>query len=238
MKKLAILVGAIALSGTTLAQRPEGSNPFSLEGGLSLNATENTFSAPTIKLRYFATDNIAGRLGLSYNSSKDIYNFYGFDANFDQTADSLGTVTAKSSMTWVSIGGSYHFSQLEKLSPYVALDLMYGMGSYNESWSNADGNDPFDQTDGGSYVDGLSAEVNTKNSGIGFGLSAGFDYYFAQNVFIGAELGLMYNSVNDKGGTVSSTFGNTTENADILTSGKSSSMGNSATAAIRLGWRF
>lgn len=229
MKKLAILVGAIALSGTTLAQRPEGSNPFSLEGGLSLNATENTFSAPTIKLRYFATDNIAGRLGLSYNSSKMVENVYGLDANFEPTADSLGTITIKESMTWVSIGGSYHFSQLEKLSPYVALDLMYGMGSYNEQWADSDGTD---------YVKGVDAEIDTKSSGIGFGLSAGFDYYFAQNVFIGAELGLMYTSENDKGGTVSVTSGNSTTNLDILSSGKSSSMGNSATAAIRLGWRF
>lgn len=229
MKKLAILVGAIALSGTTLAQRPEGTNPFSLEGGLSLNTTENTFSAPAIKLRYFATENIAGRLGLSYNSSKMVENVYGLDANFEPTADSLGTITMKESMTWVSIGGSYHFSQLDKLSPYVALDLMYGMGSYNEQWADSDGTD---------YVKGDNAEVNTKSSGIGFGLSAGFDYYFAQNVFIGAELGLMYTSENDKGGTASFTSGNTTTNLDILSSGKSSSMGNSATAAIRLGWRF
>jgi outer membrane protein W len=229
MKKLAILVGAIALSGTTLAQRPEGSNPFSLEGGLSLNTTENTFSAPAIKLRYFATDNIAGRLGIMYNSSKNIENVYGLDANGDLSADSLGTITMKESMTWVSIGGSYHFSQLDRLSPYVALDLMYGMGSYNEQWGNSDGID---------YVKGLDAEIDTKSSGIGFGLSAGFDYYFAQNVFIGAELGLMYMSENDKGGTVSATFGSTTTSSDILSSGKSSSMGNNATAAIRLGWRF
>jgi hypothetical protein len=229
MKKLAILVGAIALSGTTLAQRPEGSNPFSLEGGLSLNTTENTFSAPAIKLRYFATDNIAGRLGIMYNSSKDVENIYGFDGNGDLSADSLGTVTMKSNMTWISLGGSYHFSQLDRLSPYVALDVMYGTGSYNEKWADSDGAD---------YVNGLDAEINTKESGIGLGLSGGFDYYFAENVFIGAELGFMYNSVNDKGGDVSVTAGGTTTTSDILSAGKSSTMGNNATAAIRLGWRF
>lgn len=229
MKKLALLVGAIALTGTTFAQRPTDSNPFSLEGGLSLNSTTNTFNAPMLKLRYFAADNIAIRLGLQMDNSKTIDNYYGFNAQGDETADSLGTLTTKDRLTWISLGGSYHFSQMDRLSPYVALDVMIGSGS-----TKVDGVD----TDGTDYVSGLTTSSTTKQSGLGLNIAGGFDYYFAENVFIGGEVGFMFLSAKDKGGDASSTFGSTTLTTTTLSTGSASSFGNSATAAIRLGWRF
>lgn len=228
MKKLAILVGALVLAGSTFAQRPVDANPFSLEGGLSFNAG-NTFSAPSLRLRYFAADNIAGRLGVQYNSTSETINHYGIGSDFLPSADSLGTEVNKSSMTWLSIGGSYHFSQLDRLSPYVALDVMIGMGSNNATWTDYDGSD---------YAAGVSAAVNSKSSGLGLNLAAGFDYYFAENVFIGAELGFMYMSMNDKGGEATFTSGSTTTTITSLSEGKNSSFGNAAQGAIRLGWRF
>jgi outer membrane protein W len=225
MKKLLFFVGAVVISSSVFAQRPVDSNPFSLEGGLSLNTTSNTFNAPMLKLRYFATENIAARVGLQYNSSKEVNNFYGIGADGNESADSLGTQTLKSSLTWISLGGSYHFSQLEKLSPYVALDVMIGMGSSNEEWADFDGT---------GYSKGSEATVSTKESGLGVGVSAGFDYYFAENVFMGAELGFTYASYKDKGGEFSS--GSTT--VTLHPTGNENSFGNSATAAIRLGWRF
>ena len=64
MKKLAILVGAIALTGSTFAQKATTDNPFSLEGQLGFNASTLSFNAPTIRFRYFVADNIAARLTL------------------------------------------------------------------------------------------------------------------------------------------------------------------------------
>ena len=229
MKKLAVLVGAIALTGSSFAQRPTDSNPFSLEGGLSLNTTSNTFNAPMLKLRYFASENFAVRLGLQMNNEKTVDNYYGFDAQGDETADSLGTVTSKDRLTWVSVGGSYHFSQMDRLSPYVALDIMIGSGS-----TKIEGVD----TDGADYVAGLTTSASSKQSGLGLNIAGGFDYYFAENVFIGGEVGFMFLSAKDKGGESSSTFGSTTLSGTTLSSGSASSFGNSATAAIRLGWRF
>ncbi|MEY3237019.1 MAG: hypothetical protein RI883_1120 [Bacteroidota bacterium] len=229
MKKLAILVGAIVLTSSAFAQRPTDSNPFSLEGGLSLNSAANTFSSPTLRLRYFAAENIAVRLGIQYNSSKTTDLYYGLNSAFVPTVDSTGTEINKAAMTWISIGGSYHFSQLERLDPYVALDVMIGMGSTSAEWTDFDGTG-FDK--------GFNATGDSKTSGLGIGIGAGFDYYFAENVFIGAELGMTYMSNNDKGGTWSSTTGGVTTSGENLTTGKSSSFGNSANAAIRLGWRF
>jgi outer membrane protein W len=228
MKKLAILVGALVLTGSTFAQRPVDANPFSLEGGLSFNAG-NTFSAPSLRLRYFAADNIAGRLGVQYNSTSETINHYGIGADFLPSADSLGTEVNKSSMTWLSIGGSYHFSQLDRLSPYVALDVMIGMGSNNATWTDFDGV---------GYDKGESASGNSKMSGLGLNLAAGFDYYFAENVFIGAELGFMYMSTTDKGGEFTYTSGSTTTTTTLHSAGKNSSFGNAAQGTIRLGWRF
>lgn len=229
MKKLAMLVGAIVLTSSAFAQRPVDANPFSLEGGLSINSLSNTFSAPTLRLRYFAAENIAVRLGIQYNSASSTTNHYGVTALGIPTADSTGTEMNKTAMTWISIGGSYHFSQLERLDPYVALDVMIGMGSSTDEWTDYDGV---------GFMKGTSALIESKSSGLGVGVSAGFDYYFAENVFIGAELGMTYMSSNDKGGTWSSTVGGITTSGDMLTTGKSSTFGNSANAAIRLGWRF
>ena len=228
MKKLAILVGAIALTGSTFAQRPVDANPFSLEGGLSLSAG-NTFSAPSLRLRYFAAENIAGRLGIQYNSSKETINHYGLGADFLPSADSLGTEVNSSSTTWLSIGGSYHFSQLERLSPYAALDVMIGMGSTGATWTDFDGSD---------YSAGDAAEVSTKTSGFGINLAGGFDYYFAANVFVGAELGFMFMSMNDKGGEATFTSGSTSTTVTLQPAGGNSSFGNAAQGTIRLGWRF
>jgi outer membrane protein W len=228
MKKKLLLVAACAAFGlSAFAQRPVDANPFSLEGGLNLTGG-STFSAPAITLRYFAADNFAGRLGLMYSSNKTVDNYYG-TKDFLPVADSLGTRTVNNSMTWVSIGGSYHFSQLDRLSPYAAVDIMIGSGSTNESWSDFDGF---------GFEKGVSAKVNTSNSGFGFKLAAGFDYYFAENVFIGAELGFMSMSTNDKGGEASFTSGSSTTTIKLLSQGNSSSFSNTATSAIRLGWRF
>lgn len=224
-----MLLSAVVISGTAMAQRPVDANPFSLEGGISLNTGASTFSAPTIRLRYFAADNIAGRLSIGHMSTTDNMNIYGFDGTGGQTADSTGTIVDKNSATTIGIGASYHFSQMDRLSPYAALDLSFGMGSSSTDMTDTDGTD---------YVNGLSANANSKSSGIGFGIGAGCDYYFAENIFIGAELGFYYMSWTDKGGESSATFGGTTVSSETLSSGSNSSLGNGAQGTIRLGWRF
>jgi outer membrane protein W len=182
-----------------------------------------------LKLRYFAMDNFAVRLGLQMDNSKTVDNYYGFDAQGDETADSLGTVTTRDRLTWISVGGSYHFSQMDRLSPYVALDVMIGTGSTKIDEVDSDGN---------SYNPGLTTTSTYKESGLGLKVAGGFDYYFAENVFIGAEVGLMFLSEKDKGGEESTTFGSSTTTVSVLPLGSETSFGNSATAAIRLGWRF
>jgi outer membrane protein W len=228
MKKSILAVAAIAMFGFAAnAQRPVDANPFSLEGGLSLGNT--TFSAPELRLRYFAADNIAGRLGVSLMNTSETINFYGDGTDGLPHVDSLGIRGIKESMTWISIGGSYHFSQLDRLSPYGFLDVMIGMGSYGEEWTDFDGAD---------YAAGIGASLSTSTSGLGVRFGGGFDYYFAENVFIGAEVGFMYLSNTDKGGDFTVSAGSTTTTIKLHPQGNASSFANSATAQVRLGWRF
>jgi outer membrane protein W len=238
MKKITYLFGGLLICSTLFAQRPIESNPFSLEGGLSLNSNANTFSAPMLKFRYFANDNIAARLGIMHSSSRDIYKVYGADSDGFPTKDSTGTQTVKNAETWISLGASYHFSQMERLSPYVSLDVLIGFGSSNEEWEDYDspsgpavlGGDAGD----GDYLRGSNATVELAGNGFGIGLGAGFDYYFAENVFLGAELGFNLTSMQDRGGEV--TVGSMT--VDILPMGSNLNIANSASATLRLGWRF
>jgi outer membrane protein W len=227
-RKLLSIMAVVGMMTVANAQRPVDANPFSLEGGLNLTGG-NTFSAPSLRLRYFATDNIAGRLSFSMNNTTDVDNIYGFNDDGIELESLLGTVTTKSSATWVGIGGSYHFSQLDRLSPYAALDIMIGSGSTTSTG---------DKTNGFGYDAATSFNSTSSWSGFGVNIAAGFDYYFAENVFVGAELGFMSMSYTDKGGETSFTSGGTTVTSKNFPSGNFSSFGNAATGSIRLGWRF
>jgi len=81
MKKLIILVGAIALTGSSFAQKATTDAPFSLEGQLGFNASTLSFNAPTIRFRYFVADNIAARLTLGIANTSETFNYYETEDN-------------------------------------------------------------------------------------------------------------------------------------------------------------
>lgn len=225
MKKLSFLIGALILTSSVFAQRPTDGTPFSLEGGLNFNSgSAQTLTAPMLRFRYFVGENISARVGVGISTSKTLDNYYGTDINGFDSKDSLGTDLNKSSMMTFSIGGAYHFSQSERLSPYGYADFLIGMGSSSNEMSNYDG---------ATYMKGANSTTTSSSSMIGVNFGAGFDYYFAENVYFGAELGFMLSSFSDKGGE--STSGTVT--ITNLPSGDASSF-MTGTAGLRLGWRF
>ena len=66
MKKLAILLGAVVMSGTLLAQKPSSDDSnYSLEGMINYDNTNGvSWNAPNLRMRYFINDNIAARVTL------------------------------------------------------------------------------------------------------------------------------------------------------------------------------
>lgn len=225
MKKLAILVGAIALTGSTFAQKATTDSPFSLEGQLGFNASTLSFNAPTIRFRYFVADNIAARLTLGIDNTSETFNYYETE---NTNAGASGTEVNKTSMFNVAIGAEYHFAGTDRLSPYAGLDILIGSGSTTNEWTNYDGT---------GYLADFSRAIEGKASMFGVNLVAGADYYFAENFYLGMELGLGFGSTTVKAGT------------DVVTSGgvavtntsneeKYSSFGNNFIGNFRLGWRF
>jgi outer membrane protein W len=217
----ALLIG---VSTAAMAQKPVDSNPSSLEVQLNLTGNSNTIVAPMLKYRYFVSNNIAIRFGLGLDNSK-------VTNKFAENADGTGAVgeqEIKSSNLQIMPGVEYHFAGTDRLSPYLGLTIGIGSGKETEKWTNYDGT---------GYNNGVNADVDAPNSSFGVGLLAGADIYVMENIFLGVEMGLLMNSFTQKESTTTVSSGGTT-NTIKTPEAKSSSMGISETAAIRVGWRF
>lgn len=216
-----VLAGATSL---VMAQKPTEGNPSSLEVQLNLAGENNTVIAPSLKYRYFLSSNLAIRFGLGYNSDKTEENF---TENPDGTG-ATGSVEMKSSSFEVSPGVEYHFAGTDRLSPYLGVALTIGSGKYTETGS---------ATDGVEYVEGLTYDYEAPVSMFGFSILAGMDYYVAENLFVGAELGWGSTSTTFKEAEGSASFGGTT-NSYTEPESKSSSAGFGSVGGVRIGWRF
>lgn len=224
MKKFFVLAGAVVLSSSLFAQKPTADNPFSIEGQLSYNASSLSFNAPSLRMRYFWADDMAARVSLTIanSSTKDYY------YELANNAGGEGTEVNKVSLTMISLGAEKHFAGTDKLSPYVGADFVFGMGNSSAKW---------DKFDGSGYSADFTATAKNPTSMIGLNLVAGMDYYFAENFYFGAELGLGFQSVSNKAGEFESTTGGST--TTILSEpSKSSSFGNNFIGNARIGWRF
>ncbi len=243
MKKLAVLVGAIALTGSTFAQKATTDTPWSLEGVLNYSSTTGLdWQAPTIRARYFVNDNIAGRIQLGLGDGlgtpkSESYTLY--------DGDTLGgkTGTAEiSRMSWVAqIGAEYHLAGTDRMSPYFAFGLNFGGGSQTQTTTDAVPDGSLDASNS-SYAEGYSYTDEAKMSMFGVNLGAGMDFYVFENVYLGVELGLGWNSYNYKDftGTLTSVSPAPASTTNFFGAGHKETHLNTgaANAAFRLGWRF
>ena len=233
MKKLLVLVGAVALVGSTFAQKPSADeSKYSFEGNINFAGNNGIiWEAPSLRFRYFLNDNIAGRLqiGLGDGMGTPRSEMYHFAENTDGTG-AVGTETITRMQWMAQIGAEYHLEGTDRLSPYFMLGLNFGGGSQKTEWANYDGNDY-----NANYTSRL-AEGGT--SMFGFNLGAGMDFYVFENVYFGLELGLGFMTHTLKEGTSTSIIGGTTFSGKSLES-KTSFIGtNAMNTAFRLGWRF
>jgi opacity protein-like surface antigen len=237
MKKLAILVGAILLSGATFGQKATMDNPWSLEGAVAFGGASGvTWTAPTVRARYFVKENIAIRasLGLGDGLGTPRSESYAFYENADGSGDA-GTLEIGRSAWNAQIGGEYHLAGTDRMSPYFMLGINFGGGSETGTSTNVQ-YDPV--TNSGVYINGVDVVQKSGFDMFGVQLGAGMDYYVAENIYVGLELGISYmyksnSDVTTKGtiptGTIDSTEPGSSES--FLTT----AAGN---AALRLGWRF
>jgi opacity protein-like surface antigen len=186
MKKLLILVSAVALSGTMFAQKAGSDNPFSLEGAMNVSKEGVSWAAPNLRMRYFIQDNLALRLTLGRdavsNTSTETSTVYDSTGNATTTTSE---VTTKNSIMNLGLAAEYHLAGTDRMSPYFTAGFNVGN------------------------------DTRTEISSFGLNLGAGIDYYVAENIYLGLELGFNYNSAD---GTKTSGF--------------------AGGSAVRMGWRF
>ena len=193
MKKLMILVSAVALSGTMFAQKAGSDNPYSLEGAMNVSKEGVSWAAPNLRMRYFIQDNLALRLTFGRDGSSVTSTIPASTSTVTDTAGNTTTttipaseVTTKNSTMNFGLAAEYHLAGTDRMSPYFTAGFNVGNNT------------------------------NTDVSTFGLNVGAGIDYYVAENIYVGLELGFNYNTSD---GSRSSSFGN-------------------AASALRMGWRF
>lgn len=214
------------MSGTLLAQKPSSDDSnYSLEGMINYDNTNGvSWNAPNLRARYFVNDNIAARVTLGISSSSETMNVYEAGGNGTGTID-------MASMGWsLGLGAEYHLSGTDKLSPFFAAGISFGGMSMTEDWENSDGT---------GYMSEQTTAIKSSGSKLGFGIGAGVDYYVFDNIYIGLELGLGWDSYTDGGGSDSSTEGGITTDVTTESSGSMSSLSlGGGNLGFRIGWRF
>ena len=173
MKKLMILVSAVALSGTMFAQKAGSDNPYSLEGVINASKDGVAWSAPSARMRYFFKDNMALRVSVGMDvSSQDVtIPSPGTDPNGNPIPATTERQT--SGTTSFGVAYEYHLAGTDRMSPYFY---------------------------GGLQLDRDSQDGET-DSDVSLGLGAGFDFYVYDNIYLGVEMGLSYGSNDDVSST-------------------------------------
>lgn len=195
LKKIsfALLVAAAALTTSVSAQneaKNQTSSDFKFSGGdmnleiqmASPFAAGEPFSLDGVKFRYFLSNTSAFRLNVNVKSS----------SNTEITAQE-NTVTGileqkKKTADFefkIAPGYEMHFSGTNKLSPYVGGDVVLNFARNSvKSESQPDKEVKYSKTSDGSFTFGLNGV-------------AGFDYYFAKSLYIGAELNYGLNMTSE-----------------------------------------
>ncbi len=185
----------------------------------------NDSYVPNLKLRYFFSENSALRATLNYNSSTSIVEINEVDG------DGVGTVEKSNSLLDFSLGYERHFRE-GKVSPYFGGALKISTGNINEFGSRTD-----------SIVFIPNFNYTSKVPVIGFGVHffTGVDIDLYKNLYVGTELGLAYQSIQQQRGTYNTKDASALTDADVTTdisavttqSFKLVNLG-----VVRLGWRF
>ena len=235
MKK-AILFFALALATMTgvYAQKQTGGEKnlevqFAPLGG-------NPVSISGIRFRSFNSATSAIRIGL----------FVGGDKTTDVTSqpddstnpDTPELLDTERNLT-VSVRPGYekHFAGTERLSPYIGGEVLFSISSKkstSESWDSL-----YSPTDQDFGAPGLST-TTTKDGSLTFGVNvvAGFDYYFADNLYLGAEIGFGFSRTADKDTEVTYEGPLDPDPIDPTINGSSIGWGPNYQGTLRLGWLF
>ena len=223
MKRIIILGITVLLANLVLGQ--EIDKKLTAETQFNLVRLNGSSYLPNLKLRYFLSEKTALRLSFNYTSLKNKIEINELDG------DGVGTVEKTNSLMNISIGFEKHFKE-DKVSPYFGGEFTVSSGNINEFGS---------RTDSVAFIPNYNYSSKVPVFGFGVHLFTGVDIDLYKNLYVGTELGLAYQSLQEKKGAFNIKDASSLTDPDISTpisAKKSSSFQLVNMGIIRLGWRF
>ena len=255
MKKILVLLACTAFCFTNADAQKQIGGDITLEFEFTPMSTVNApMSTTGIRGRMFTSENMAIRANINYGSNKtrtviDQPNTLPSDIALDDQLNPELHQIDKSSVFGLSAGVEIHMDGTDNLSPYIGGVVGFQSGASSTETEMWGANDIDNVVDYEKFVQWSETYTQT-SSAFAIGAVLGFDYYFADNIYLGAEMGVGFESTNHKDIVHSvsddvaySLFasGNTDDNVDLdpnWIQGDMSAFGVEAQGTIRLGYIF
>ena len=215
MKKLLFIVGLALTSLTVSAQEQEVGLPaglFTLEWKFNpFDYESKPVKVAQLNARMFLNDKSAVRLGVGV----------GFDRDTDEETNNYEGTSPKETFSKVtndaltlrfSLGYEYHFANTGHLDFYGGLEGGY-LGRFYSATEESTKTDLLSATTSNVHYE--NTEYNKRNSegdklnenGIFGSVFTGIDYYIYKKLYIGAELGIIFNTGKKKNGSYTRVIG-------------------------------
>ena len=220
-KLLLIAVLTAGMCGLASAQEYKpGAGDFSLEVGFApFGQNGNIINGGNLAGFIHFSDNVALRIGLSFGV--DTYSWTN-----GESGDKEQISKASDLKFAIEPGIAYYFSGTPRLAPYIGGGL--GLGLKSTSTKKEHG-----------YTEDVKHAEDGDYFQFGLGAFTGFNYYFAKNLYIGAEVGLGFGFENYPNRKVTySGSGAPSTPAESKEKEHGMHVGLDAQALLRLGWTF
>lgn len=201
-----------------------------------------------IRFRTFLDESSAFRVNLFVGSTTD-KSVLAQEGEFS-AANPVSPILYQTDKTFdfsIRPGYEIHFDGTDRLSPYVGAEIEFAMGNTSSEVENWGPNDVDNAGEPEKYVV-WTETAKDKYTRFGVNLVTGFDFYFADNVYLGAEMGFGFSKTNEGDSTVElsdlvaynlANFLPSDEDAPAaIVNGSTSAFGPNVNAKIRLGWLF
>ncbi|MFT4771454.1 MAG: outer membrane protein W [Cryomorphaceae bacterium] len=222
MKKIFVIAAAALLIGST-ANAQDVKKQQGGERNLEVLFTpfgDSPIGINGIKYRSFtsATNAWRANVSLGFNTTSD---------KREEGADNTELVNSTNNFNiGIAPGYEWHFPGTDRLSPYVGAEVSLTFRS------NGGTDEVLVATDV------VELENSMSTFGAGAGVFAGFDFYFADNVYLGAELNYGFGFLS-MGAMTQDAFNATGEVIEVETPGGSSfGIGEGVVGSIRAGFLF
>jgi hypothetical protein len=217
MKHILIAIALVGLVVTAAQAQKQLGSEHNIEFSFTPLSVENApIDASTIKYRKFLDEDKAFRLSLTFSNNAD--SEVGWrDAGFGFIVPAIeGALSSEdpvspelhNTFTTFSLalapGIEKHFDGTDRLSPYVGVEIGYGMlnRSYAQEYWGSNDLDNIGQLE--KYIVWTQTLAQSATV-IGLNLLSGFDFYISDALYLGAEAGLGFYSTSVKDMTVSAT---------------------------------